>query len=323
MVALRDLGHDVVDLDATPKSKRSLTERILRQIGYQFGTTRLNAQILDIFTHETPDLVWVDKTLSIAPATLVAIKRHSPSGRLLFYSPDDMMLPTNRSRQYQACLPLYDLHVTTKSYNVTELKGLGARSVLFVDNAFDPHTHRPLALSAEEQCRWQAHAGFVGGEEQDRYEMMLQLAKAGISVSVRGPGWDCHTAKHPNLIVEPGWITGDDYTRSICATEVNLGFLRKVARDLQTTRSIEIPACGGFMLAERTEEHLRLFEEGQEAEFFDSVEELIEKTRYYLAQADERERIARAGRERCLNSGYSNQERLSTVLAYLVSLPSI
>ncbi len=68
------------------------------------------------------------------------------------------------------------------------------------------------------------------------------------------------------------------------------------------------------MLAERTEEHRRLFEEGKEAAYFSSNKELLAKVCYYLKHEDERQAIAHAGRERCLTSGYSHHDRLRFML---------
>ena len=101
---------------------------------------------------------------------------------------------------------------------------------------------------------------------------------------------------------------------------MNLGFLRKLNRDQTTTRSVEIPACAGFMLAERTAEHLQLFEEGREAEFFASPAELLQKCRRYLADETGRRSIARRGFERCIASGYSNAARLRE--AFRLILPA-
>ena len=74
------------------------------------------------------------------------------------------------------------------------------------------------------------------------------------------------------------------------------------------------------MLAERTDDHVACFKEGEEAEFFSCNEELLDKVRYYLAHPQHRERIAAAGHQRCLKSGYSNEDRLKRMLEKVASL---
>jgi len=125
---------------------------------------------------------------------------------------------------------------------------------------------------------------------------------------------------HENLRVERAGLYGEDYARAICNFDINLAFLRKAADDRVTTRSLEIPACGGFMLAERTREHSELFEEGKEAAFFGSERELHDKCEYYLEQEDERSRIAAAGMKRCTDSGYSNDAQLRHMLGIVQAM---
>jgi spore maturation protein CgeB len=163
--------------------------------------------------------------------------------------------------------------------------------------------------------------GFIGDFEIERAQSIFYLAQNDVPVRIWGPNWDrkCQLS-HPNMRIEGKPLWGDDYAKAICSFDINLVFLRKINRDLQTTRSIEIPACGGFMLSERTNEHLELFEEGEEAEFFSTNEELLEKTRHYLNHQERREQIARSGRERCLRSGYSNQERIKEMIRIIESL---
>ena len=107
---------------------------------------------------------------------------------------------------------------------------------------------------------------------------------------------------------------GTDYLRALANTKIALGLLGKHIPETTTTRSFEIPAMGAFLLAERTEDHMALFEEGREAEFFGDHEELKDKLRFYLANDRARRAIAAAGRKRCLDSGYSSAEQLGNIL---------
>lgn len=326
MMALQALGHIVVGLNTEPPEVRKAQRRMLRRIQgklYRLGwecnspgddLAGINVKILDHFRKSTWDILWVDKGLTIRRETLRGVRELQPDCAIIGYSPDDMAARHNQSPQFLGGLDLHDIYITTKSYGVAELKALGCRNVLFCGNAYDPHCHRPVQLSEEERKMLGGPVGFIGAFESQRAESIYCVAHAGFKVRIWGPGWKRCRHRHPNLIIEHKPLWGDDYAKAISAFDINLCFLRKVNRDIQTTRSVEIPACGAFMLAERTEEHLALFEEGMEAEFFSSNEELINKVGFYLEHPEMRKGIAAAGRERCIKSGYSNHDRLANIL---------
>jgi spore maturation protein CgeB len=242
---------------------------------------------------------------------------------MVSFSEDDMFRRANRSAYYTWALPEYDVVFTTKSYNAeaAELPAMGARRVVFVDKGYCHRRHRPMQLSEDECRRLCADVGFVGSYERDRAELLLHLASNGVYVRVFGNGWGQWVGSHTNLEVHDRPVYGDEYVKAICATRVNLCFLRKANRDLQTSRTMEIPACGGLMLAERTMEHRRLFEEDVEAAYFDSRNpaELLHKVGYYLENETTRRSLADAGRERCITSGYSHKERLEKMLGYVAA----
>ncbi len=318
--ALAELGHSVHPLrSGIPRPSDPVYPflRVAHRIKRHPDIYLANSRLLRL-THKTRfDVVWIDKGLPIRPRTLTRMRERMPQAHFLHYSPDDQFNLLNQSRRWRDSIPFYDLHVTTKSYNVSELEALGARDVLFIDNAYDPAVHRPLELTPAERRRFEAPVGFVGSFEGDRAEMVTRLAEAGVPVTVRGPGWRRFGKSHPRLTIRDEYLDRDDYARAVNATRINLGFLCKANRDKQTTRSAEIPAMGAFLLAERTNEHRRMYAEGREAEFFDSFDELLAKCRHYLAHESERQRVAVAGYRRCVLGGYSNQGRLATVLDHL------
>jgi len=117
-----------------------------------------------------------------------------------------------------------------------------------------------------------------------------------------------------------GEVYGNDYARALTGARIGLGLLRQVCRDQHTTRTFEIPACGSFLLADRTDEHQEFFMEGKEAEFFSSVDELVEKVRFYTANEASRQQIAAAGRHRCLTGRYAYTDRLQDALGRIKTL---
>ena len=70
---------------------------------------------------------------------------------------------------------------------------------------------------------------------------------------------------------------------------------------------------------ERTGEHRLHFADGEEAVFFEGIDDLVRKVARWVAADDARARIAAAGRVRCLRSGYAYDDRLREILDELVA----
>ncbi len=316
---LQEMGHDVeglstrpVDHEAASDVRSSWAERIGHRLGRPRDSQGVNATLETRAATGGWDVVWVEKALCLRPETLRKVRDGHPQGRFAFFSEDDMFARHNQSAYFRQCLPLYDVVFTTKSHNADpqELPALGARRVQYLRKSYDPRFHRPVDVSASQRRELGAKVGFVGTFEEPRARQLEFLAKHGVEVRVFGNGWLSWIGRHPRLCIEGRAVVGEDYIRCLSATDINLGFLRKRNRDQHTDRSVEIPACGAFLLAERSAEHQEMFVEGTEAEFFSSPQELLEKVRFYLASPERRQQLAVAGRRRCEQSHRTHEAAL-------------
>lgn len=310
--ALKELSSDIKVLFPYKEGyRRSILDKIFSRLKIPRDPHNLNDRILLECLKSKPDLVFIVRGIMVYPKTLKKIKKMGI--KTVSWSNDDMYASHNRSLWYTLGVKCYDLVVTQKSYNCdpNELPSLGA-TMLFQDKAFEHTVNYPVKDCTQFEC---VHdVVFVGTKESDRYEKIRYLAENGIEVHIYGWGSVDEDAKHPNLIFHDRHLYGESFSASLGCSKIALNFLRKLNRDLQTSRSIEIPASKGFMLAERTEEHSRLFKEGVEAAYFDSKEELLEKVRYYLKHPTERQQIADAGYKRCFESDYTFKNRMSEII---------
>ncbi len=92
--------------------------------------------------------------------------------------------------------------------------------------------------------------------------------------------------------------------------------LNSTLRSIQTgipLRVIEIMGAGGFCLTNYQAELEEYFENGRDLVWYESMEDLAEKTKYYLAHEAEREAIAAKGRER-IAEGFTYEVLLRKML---------
>lgn len=254
------------------------------------------------------EVVWFDKQINIQPWLL---ERLSTSGVYkIFYSIDDQFNPANKGKNFDSLIKLYDVIITSKSFNVGEYEEkYSLTNVMYLPQAACPSEFFPINHEKRNVCT------FTGFYEMERFVSISKLA-ANVPVCVYSD--DLRWKNDPRIRLGEGrW--GARYNETIAESVINLGFLRKENRDQHTQRSIEIPMAGGLLLAERTSEHLELFEEGKEAEFFESDSELIEKSTYYCANPKMAHKIGRSGRKRCFDSGYTYEDRLRKLFESILS----
>jgi len=318
-IILKQLGHKMVGVNRNQeyddKALNNLS-RLTNKFGYPLDLNKLNKRVLNI-TSEYNDfnIIWLDKPLVLFAKTIKILRQKFKDAKIVYNTEDDMMQKHNQSKYFLNSIPCFDYFFTTKSYNLDmqELPSLGVKNIYFNNNTFSSDFHRPLKLSDQDKKEFGCSVGFIGSFETQRAKSIMFLADNNIKVRIFGNGWN-NFKSHKNIELMNKPIYGKDLIKSICATKINLNFLRKANRDLQTNRSVEIPACEAFMLAERSNEHLNLFKEGKEAEFFSSNEELLEKIQYYLKNEDKIISISKLARERCLISGYDMKSTLNRMI---------
>ena len=342
MRAIQRLGHSVRGIHTIEPWRRAswLRRQVERRLQRGPVVDEINRAVLDAARDFRPDLLWAEKQEFLRVDTLDAIRRLGT--RLVHFTPDPYFtLGWKRTRLMDAAMGAFDVLVYCKSYERSAYAAIG-KPILYMPLGYCDEVHRPLP-SADGQ--WNSAVGFLGGWEPRRERLLHAIASSGADLRIRGGYWEFLTdgrwtprrqlilrqlaggerfSIHRDELLAAAWkggeVYGDDYARALTGSKIGLGFLRAVCPDQHTTRTFEIPACGSMLLADRTVEHREFFDEGTEAEFFSSPDELLDKINFYGANESARARVAEAGLVRCRDGRYAYVHRLRVALDAIARL---
>lgn len=315
--ALRQLGHPYRFVDEAVFAPEPPGGWIMRSAHRVPGVARLARlvfarAVMAAIAAFRPDVVFVVKGAFLTPRVLAAIARRSKA-TLVNYATDDPFNSRASTLEIRKSVPFYDLYVSTRTAILTDLTRAGARKVAWVPFAYDPELHFPeVPRDFVEANVFRSDVAFVGGGDEDRASAFTVLADRNhADIHLYGGYW----TRYPELRrFAKGFVFGRQLRLVLGGTRVAPCLVRRANRDGHVMRTFEIPACGAFMLAERTEEHAAFFEEGRDFACFDSSEELADKVAYYLRDDSERARLARNGHERVIHGRHTYRDRLSQIL---------
>lgn len=324
--ALKRLGHKVIICNPNNAAPKMLNHffggRLHYRTSYRFVQKHICHWLNSILSKEREmNLVWVDSGELIGVDAIKIIRKRGLP--VVLYNHDD---PTGRRdgsrfRTLQKAIPFYDLCVAVRGINVPEFYELGAKKVLLVSRSYDEVVHKPFLFDSEIDDMFKSEVSFIGtwmrGEDRDVF--LVNLIKHGIPISIWGNRWE--KSKYFSII-KPFYkgpaLDGRDYVAAIQGAKICLGMLSKGNRDLCTTRTFEIPYAGGLFCAERTEEHLDLYKDFEEAVFWDNADECVLLCKKLLEDNDLRENIRLSGMRRVRNLSVGNEDICKKILNKLM-----
>lgn len=261
---------------------------------------------------EKPDLVLAT---GIVPVTARALAQLRQMGVWTAnFLTDDPWNKAHHAPWFMSALPRYNHIFTPRHANEPELRALNGPTVSYLPFAYAPEIHfPPVETDPQDLPDVSGKLLFIGGADDERAEIMGTLHQRGIPISVWGGYW----AQRPALRAHAHGHAGPAmFRRLVGSAAINLCLVRRANRDGHSMRTFELPAVGGCMLVEDTEDHRAFFgAPGQCVRYFASLMEMETEARELMQNAATRRHLAEAAHRRiCVEGRHTYADRLQTII---------
>ncbi len=216
----------------------------------------------------------------------------------------------------------YDRIFTTKPFHIGWLsRAIGRDTVAYLPHGYSPDVHRPLIDTSVEQSVDVVYIG-VYTPYKERWLGALQAAAPEISIAIYGDLWlENVGTRSLRSCVRGHGVFGEAYRRAIADARICLAIHAGPCEpsgweDCVSTRTFEIPACGGFMLHIDNEEARALFTQGEEFDVFANEAEMIARVLHYLPRPDLRQQMASRAHARAVPA-YSYDARVAVMSQWI------
>lgn len=200
-------------------------------------------------------------------------------------------------------------------------KEKGARQVAWLSQGFEPSFFEVDEISESDKRFFGSDVAFVGNIDTTngylpRRSKLKRVLREGIDLKWWGPPLGLKWINVPVFFSALGrayggrFVYGPEFAKVARRSKVFLAFDRDPhIRLSMSARMYTAVGCGAFYMCEAVDGIESVLLPDKEIVTFKGEEEMIDKIRYYLPRASERQRIARAGQARVLRD-HTYQKRL-------------
>jgi hypothetical protein len=285
-----------------------------RNLAQRYGRSAMNRLLVETAVRFKPGLVHLGKAELIDGRSIREIKRRTDACVIHFYR-DFRLEPQPEVvgiGQYADCT----LFQWKDAAEIKKYQDLGVFPIGFWCQGVDPDVMYPKDVPRTQEVAFMANNwNFLEGH-QERRDLINAILYAGTDLHVYGIGWE-YLRDRPNAHLHP-LVLDADFAKACSAAKITLGIgsVSNVYMYTSWPRLFNSMACGAFHLARYFPGLETVFENQEHLVWFHSIPEAVELIQYYLAHDEERETIARAGRQEVL-AQHTWDHRVAEMFKYL------
>jgi spore maturation protein CgeB len=253
--------------------------------------------------------IFIFKGMQFSLQVLQQCRRLAPYAIWVNINPDDPYNLESRAASNSNVMQsrtFYDVYCIWSHLISNKLRADGCKRVLYLPFGYDETFHQPHATSKLDS---EAPVSFIGTWDRERELILAQLA--GYNVCIHGPNWG-RASSHFPLRDSLSYLYvnfGSEMSSIMSSSAICLNLLRPQNRGSHNMRTFEIPAMGGLMLTNRTEEQQELFPENEACYMYGDFDELKSKIDYILANKSDAHRVRARGIALVRTHSYTNRAR--------------
>ena len=285
---IKEIEAEIIYLNEREELYFRFTQKILREyyrISNKSKPANFNSDmLLAVIKRKKPDVIITVKLDFLSESFLSQLK--SVCKILLNMNPDHpYVLHKNNIDVLLNTLKYYDAVFTFGKGIIPIYYQLGAKEVNWLPFAYDPDTHFVTKTSG-----YIYDCSYFGSWAKIQEYYISTLIEENYKVGIFGPRW----YKSKNYNVKNSWIKdggiGRGMSTEVSKSRIVFNLIRAEHGCFHSMKSFELPACGAFMISNKTEEQLEFFPETAVC-YFDTLDELKEKVKFYINREDLRNKF--------------------------------
>ncbi len=297
--------NDIVDA-ITAKIKRSIQKSIAnfyRQYPYMN-----HGVLIDEAKKFKPQLTIVIRCEYLAPEAISELGNISPMGCVNIYPDHPFVIPGGNAIFLGSALSQYSVIFTFARFLIPVFYQLGAKNVVWLPFGYDPSIHNPVKREGSINI-----ISYLGcwGHLQEQW-----LEKINIyNPKIYGTGWGNLSKNSKLSLPTPGEGMGPKMADAISRSKLIFNLIRAEHGCAHSMKTFEIPACGGLMLTNRTDEQQSFLTDKRHCIYFENDEELLDLIKYFSMHDTACDSVRLGGMEAVKPHSY--QQRAKALLLYL------